>query len=118
MSYAPSAACRPVQKAVVKRVLRSETSTSGSPTGTSRNTYATNLRAAVIVTVTVSEVAVLKIGTIHTRPLRRSICTCKKSWPERATALHLAWGSGHRARDAWTRGPTARTVGRWSALTR
>ena len=68
---APSALWRPVQKALVKRVSRSETSTSGSPT--SRNTDATKLRAAV------SAVAVLKVGTSHTRPVRRSMCTCKKS---------------------------------------
>ena len=51
---APSASWRPVQKALVKRVSRSETRTSGSPT--SRNTDATKLRAAV------SAVAVLKVG--------------------------------------------------------
>ena len=63
MSDVPSAACRPVQKALVKRVSLSETSTSGSHT--SRNTNATKLRAAV------STVAVLKVGTSHTRPVRR-----------------------------------------------
>ena len=77
MSKAPSAACRPVQKALVKSVSLSETSTSGSPT--SRNTDPTKLRAAS------SAVAVLKVGTSHTRPVRRSMCTCRKSWPERAT---------------------------------
>ena len=73
MSDAPSAACRPVKKALVKRVSRSETSTPGSPT--SRNTdatAATKLRAAV------SAVAVLKVGTSHTRPVRWSMCTCRK----------------------------------------
>ena len=67
MSEAPSAACRPVQVALVKRVSRSETSTSGSPT--SWNTDPTKLRAAS------SAVAVLKVGTSHTRPVRRSMCT-------------------------------------------
>ena len=28
---------------------------------------------------------VLKVGTSHTRPVRRSICTCTKLWRERAT---------------------------------
>ena len=67
----------PVQNALVKRMSRSETSTSGSPT--SRNTDLTKLRAAVLA------VAVLKVGTSHTRRVRRSMRTCRKSWPERAT---------------------------------
>ena len=54
MSDDPSASCRLVQKALVKRVSRSYTNTSGSPT--SRNTEATKLRAAV------SAVAVLVVG--------------------------------------------------------
>ena len=33
----------------------------------------------------ISAVGVLKVGTSQTRPVKRSICTCKKSWPERAT---------------------------------
>jgi hypothetical protein len=61
----------PVQKALVKRVSRSEMSTSGTPT--SRNTDETKLRAAV------SAVAVLKVGISQTRPVSRSMCTCKKS---------------------------------------
>jgi hypothetical protein len=71
MSEAPSAACSPVQKALVKRVSRSDTSTSGNPT--SRKTDATKLRAAVF------EVAVLKVGTSQTRSVRRSMCTFRKS---------------------------------------
>ena len=45
MSDAPSAACRPVQNALVERVSRSNTSIAGSLTA--RNTDATKLRAAV-----------------------------------------------------------------------
>jgi hypothetical protein len=52
MSEAPSAACRSVQKALVKRLSLSDTSTSCSPT--SWKTKETKLRAAV------AEVAVLK----------------------------------------------------------
>ena len=78
MSDAPNATCRPFPKALVKRVSRSETSASGSPT--SWNTDATKLRTAVLA------VAVLKVGTSHTRPVRRSMRTCRKSWPERADA--------------------------------
>ena len=64
MSEAPSPMCtEPVHKALVKRV--SETSTSGSPT--SRDTDPTKLRAAS------SAAAVLKVGTSHTRPVRRSM---------------------------------------------
>ena len=44
MGEAPRAECRPVQKALVKRVSRSETSTSGSLT--SRHSDPTKLRAA------------------------------------------------------------------------
>ena len=72
MSEDPSAACRLVQKALEKRLSRSEMSTSGSLT--SRNTDATNLKLRV----SVSAVAVLKVGTSHTRPARRSMCACKK----------------------------------------
>ena len=48
----------------------------GQPT--SRNIDATKFRAAI------SEAAALKVGTSQMRLVRRSICTCKKSWPERA----------------------------------
>ncbi len=71
MSEEPKAECRQVQKALVKRVSRSEMSTSGKPT--SRNTYATKLRAAV------SAVALLTVGASQTRQERRSMWTCRKS---------------------------------------
>jgi hypothetical protein len=77
MSEAPSAACSPVHKARVKRVSRSDASRSGSPASrkTDATTDATKLRAAV------SEVAVLKVGTSQTRPVRRSTRTrtCMRS---------------------------------------
>ena len=70
---------RRTQNVLVKcvTVSLSETSTSGSPT--SHNTDATKLRATILA------VAALKVWTSHTRLDRRSMCTCRKSWPERAT---------------------------------
>ncbi len=59
----PRAAWSQVQKALVTRVWRSDTSTSGRPT--SRNTDETKLRAAV------SAEAVLKVGISQTQPVRR-----------------------------------------------
>ena len=47
ISHAPSAACRPVHKALVKRESRSEATTSESGSHRSRDTDATKLRAAV-----------------------------------------------------------------------
>ena len=70
---APSAGCRLDQKALVKRVSRSDTSTSGSPTW--RNIEATKLRAAV------SAVAVFVVGTSQTRPVTASAS------PSRCAAL-------------------------------
>ena len=111
MSEEPRALCKPAQKALVKRVSLSETSTSGKPT--SWKTDATKLRTAV------SAVADLLVGTSHARPVRRSMCTCKKSWPERAV------GSSKKSRliqppllDGTGRGKSSPAGGRWSALTR
>jgi len=72
----PSARWRDVHRSAVNRTSRSETMVSGSPTD--RKTDAIKFRAAV------SAVAVLNVGTSHTRPVSRSMCTCRKSWPERA----------------------------------
>lgn len=65
MSEVPRAACKAAQNSDVKRGSRSETSVSGKPT--SRKTDATKFPAAV------AEVAVLKVGTSQTRPVRKSI---------------------------------------------
>ena len=50
----------------------------------------------------VSAVAVLKVGTSHTRPVRRSMCTCRKSWPERATGNSRKSGLIHPPRRVGT----------------
>ncbi len=65
----PRVACSQVQKALVKRVLLSETSTSGRLT--LQNTDETKLRAAI------SAVAILTVGISQTLQVRRSMCTCK-----------------------------------------
>ena len=95
----------------MKRVSRSETSTAGSPT--SRNTDPAKLRAAS------SPVAVLKVGTSHTRPIRRSMRTCRKSWPERATGNSRNSRLIHPPpRVATERGYSRPAGGRWLALRR
>ena len=71
ISNEPRASCRPTQNVLVKRVSRSETSTSGNPM--SRITEDTKFRAAV------SAVVILNVGTSHTCPVKKMMCTCKKN---------------------------------------
>ena len=65
MSDVPRAACKAAQNSDVKRGSRSEASASGKQI--SRKTDATKFPAAV------AEVAVLKVGTNQTRPVRKSM---------------------------------------------
>ena len=64
-----------VQSSATNLVSRSDTIQSGSPT--SLKTNPTKLAAAI------SDMQVLTVGTNHTRPVKRSMCTCRKSRPER-----------------------------------
>ena len=57
------------KKALAKRVSRSDTSRSGSPT----------LLKTEEMPAAVAEVAILKLGTSNTRPVRRSMCASRKS---------------------------------------
>ena len=84
ISDAPGTSCRLDQKALMKRVSRSETSTLGRPA--SRNTEDTKMRAAVSAVAVFVQVS----GHWQARPvskLTRMMCTCTKSWPDPAARL-------------------------------
>ena len=84
----------------MKRVSLSKMSTTGSPT--SRNIDATMTKLLS----TVSVVQVLRVGTgqcCHKRQVRRSMCTCRKSWPERSgksRLIHPPLGGQQRVQQA------------------
>ena len=66
-----------------------------------------------------SAVAVLKVGTSLTRPVRRSMCTCRKSWQERAKGSSRKFRLMHPPRRVETGRRYSRpSGGRWSTLTR
>ena len=80
---------------------------------TSRNTEDTKFRAAV------SAAAGLNVRTSHTLPVRRLMCTCKKSWPELVTGSSMKSRRMQPPRLVGTRrGQSRQAGGTWLALTR